>query len=175
MPTLLFATAAISTTISTAIAAAIAAVIAAAPAAAFWWINVCGNPHPPFPCLSRHSTTSSSHHGCWRWTMPTPNEPMPGSHRIVDALPHWRPSPLAAMARSLRRRRPSTAQCLPRHHPCPTSPLLPSLRRHRRHHRHLRPPPTAAALEQDNRARVAYVLTPSPPLYLSPPLLLPRG
>ena len=37
----------------------------------------------------------------------------------------------------------------------------------------LRPPPTA--LEQDYRTRVAYVLTPLPPLYLSPPLLFPRG
>jgi hypothetical protein len=48
----------------------------------------------PFPHLSCHLMTLSSHHGRWRWTTPTPAKPMPG----VVALPHWCPTPLAAMA-----------------------------------------------------------------------------
>ena len=127
-------------------------------------------PPPPLPCLSRCSMTSSPHRGRWRWTMLTPAKLMPVGHRIVDALPQWRPTPLAAMACLLCCRRPSTAQRLTRYclcHAHPTLPLLPSLRCHRRCHRHLRPPPTAAALKQDNRAHVAYVLMPLPLLYLS--------
>jgi hypothetical protein len=88
-------------------AAATTTAVFAAIAAAFWLIVVCGPClvrylPPPLPCSSSHLTTSSSHSGRWRQTMPTPVKPMPGGHWVVHALLHWRPSPLAATACSLR-------------------------------------------------------------------------
>ena len=92
------------TAASTAIAAAIAVAIAAAIAAAFLVDCCMWNPPLPLPRLSHCLMKSSSHRGHRCQTTPNPAKPMPGSHRVIIALPHWPPSPLAATACLLCRR-----------------------------------------------------------------------
>jgi hypothetical protein len=136
-------------------------------------------PPPPLPYSSRCSMTLSYHCGFWHRTVPTPAKPMPGGHQVAVALPHIDVNPrlrqqlvpfvVVVVVHRQHGASPAIAFV------APPLPLLPLLRRHHRHHCHLCPPPATATLEQVNRAHVAYVLTPLPPLYLSSPPAVARG